>query len=250
MENVTIGYRFRLPDGSEEIFSLQLDAESLELVGNIPEALPAWTTLHFHQCPHCPLTADKHPNCPIAVNLVNMVTRFNRLLSYEEIHVDVTTVERLISQDTTAQEGMSSLMGLVIATSGCPHTAFFKPMARFHLAFASEVETMYRAASTYLLAQYFVKKGGQNADLELAGLRKIYQNMHTVNTSMAERLRGASEADSTLNAIVLLDMYALTLQNVIQGSLEELRHLFTPFLQLPHGSSISIRSSASTSGPS
>ena len=230
MENVTIRYCFRLPDGSEEIFGFQLDGQSLEVVGNMPETLPAWTILHFHQCPHCPVTADKHPNCPIAVSLVNIVTRFDRLLSYEEIHVDITTTERLVSQDTTAQEGISSLIGLVMATSGCPHTAFFKPMARFHLPFASEEETIYRAASMYLLAQYFAKKEGRNADLELEGLTEIYQNMHIVNTSMAERLRGASKADSTLNAIVSLDMYALTLQNVIQGSLEELRYLFTPFL--------------------
>jgi hypothetical protein len=121
-------------------------------------------------------------------------------------------------------------MGLVMATSGCPHTAFFKPMARFHLPLASEEETVYRATSMYLLAQYFLKKEGQNADLELKGLREIYHNMHTVNTAIAERLRGASETDSTVNAIVLLDMYALTLPYVIDESLEEIRHLFRPFL--------------------
>jgi hypothetical protein len=229
MENVTIQYRFRLPDGSEEIFRIHIDAQRLELVGNMPDTLPAWTILHFHQCPHCPVTADKQPNCPIAVNLVNIVTRFDHLLSYEQTHIDITTAERIVSQDTTVQEGISSLMGLVMATSGCPHTAFFKPMARFHLPFASEEETIYRAASTYLLAQYFAKKEGWNADLELEGLTEIYQNMHIVNTSMEERLRGASERGSTLNAIVFLDMYALTLQHVIQGALEELRYLFTPF---------------------
>ena len=229
MENVTIRYCFRLPDGSEEIFGFELDGQRIELVGNIPETLPAWTILHFHQCPHCPVSADRQPNCPIAVNLANIVTRFDRLLTYEKIRIDITTAERIVSQDTTVQEGISSLMGLVMATSGCPHTAFFKPMARFHLPFASEEETIYRAASTYLLGQYFAKKEGGNADLELEGLTQIYQNMHIVNTSMEERLRGASRKDSTINAIVFLDMYALTLQHVIEGSLEELRHLFTPF---------------------
>ena len=160
MENVAIRYCFILPDGSEEVFNLQLDAQTLDLVGNILEPLPAWTILRFHQCPNCPFTADTHPHCPLAVNLVNVVNHFDRLLSYKEIHVDVMTGERSVSQDTTVQEGVSSLMGLVIATSGCPHTAFFKPMARFHLPFSSEEETMYRATSMYLLAQYFLKKYG------------------------------------------------------------------------------------------
>ena len=230
MGNIVIRYCFILPDGSEEVFNLQLDAQSLDLVGNTLEALPAWTILRFHQCPNCPFTADTHPHCPLAVNLANVVNHFDRLLSYKEIHVDVMTEERSVSRDTTVQEGISSLMGVVIATSGCPHTAFFKPMARFHLPFASEEETMYRAASMYLLAQYFMKKEGRDADLELKGLTEIYQNMHTVNTAIADRLRGASETDSAVNALVLLDMYALTLQHVIKGSLEEIRYLFTPFL--------------------
>jgi hypothetical protein len=157
------------------------------------------------------------------------VEPFDRLLSYDKIHVDVITEERSISQDTTAEQGIGSLMGLVIATCGCPHTAFFKPMARFHLPLASEDETIYRAASMYLLAQYFLKKEGHDADLELKGLMKIYDNIQIINASIAKRLRAATEKDSSLNAIVLLDMYAKTLSYAIEESLEEVRYLFSPF---------------------
>lgn len=230
MENVLIQYCFRLPDGSQEVYDLQLDAHNLELLGNTPDALPSWTNLDFHQCPHCPLVVDTHPRCPLAANLVNIVQPFDRLLSYERIHVDVVTEERSISQDTTAEEGIGSLMGLVIATSGCPHSAFFKPMACFHLPFASQAETIYRVTSMYLLAQFFRRKNGQEADLELKGLKKIYNDIQIVNTSIAARLRSATERDSTLNAIVLLDMYAKTLSYAIEQSLEEIRYLFAPFL--------------------
>jgi hypothetical protein len=234
MENVMIQYRFTLPDGSQEVFDLQLDAESLDLLGNTPKAFPQWTNLDFHQCPHCPLVIDTHPHCPLAVNLVNIVVPFDRLLSYERIHVDVVTEERSISQDTTAEEGIGSLLGLVIATCGCPHTAFFKPMARFHLPFASQAETIYRVASMYLLGQFFRKKEGQDADLELKGLRKIYDNVQVLNASVAARLRSATEKDSTLNAIVLLDMYAKILLHAIEQSLEEIRYLFAPsFMRSP-----------------
>lgn len=229
MENVAIRYCFTLSDGSQEVYDLELDGQNLELVGNIPESLPSWTDLDFHECPHCPLPIDTHPHCPLAVRLVSIVEPFDRLLSYDKIHVDVITEERSISQDTTAEQGIGSLMGLVIATCGCPHTAFFKPMARFHLPLASEDETIYRAASMYLLAQYFLKKEGHDADLELKGLMKIYDNIQVVNSSIAKRLRAATEKDSSLNAIVLLDMYAKTLSYAIEESLEEVRYLFSPF---------------------
>ena len=226
MENVVIQYRFTLPDGSQEFFDLQIDAQNLELVGNIPEVLPSWTSLDFNQCPHCPLIVDTHPYCPFAANLVNIVRPFSLLLSYERVHVDVETEVRSISQDATAEEGIGSLMGLVSATSGCPHTAIFKPMARFHLPFSGQAETIFRVASMFLLGQYFRKKEGMDVDLELKGLRKAYDDVQVVNVSVAARLRSATEKDSMLNAIVLLDMYAKTLSHAIDQSLEEIRYLF------------------------
>ena len=59
-----------------------------------------------------------------------------------------------------------------MATSGCPHMDFFKPMARFHLPLANAEETVYRATSMYLLAQYFLQREGKEADMELEGLKK------------------------------------------------------------------------------
>ena len=157
METISIKYRFVLPDGSEQVYDLQLDKENLELQGNTPGSTPSWVNLDFFQCPNCPLSTKTYPHCPLALNLVNIIKGFDSLVSYEKIHVEIITKERVVSTDTTAQNGISSLMGLVIAGSGCPHTAFFKPMARFHLPFANEEETIYRATSSYLLAQYFLR---------------------------------------------------------------------------------------------
>ncbi len=230
MADKTIQYCFTLADGSQEIFNLLFDSKTLALKNHTPKKLPAWTKLDFHQCSNCPLDIDNHPHCPVAANLVNIVTRFHDLAPHDEVHVDVITEERLISQDTSIQNGISSLMGLVMATSGCPHTAFFRPMARFHLALASEEETVYRATSMYLLAQYFLKKKAKNMDTTLEGLTKIYRNIHIVNTSIVERLRAARETDPALNAIVLLDMYALFLPHVIDDSLDSVSYLFNAFI--------------------
>jgi hypothetical protein len=231
MGTMTIRYYFTLPEGVREVFNLQLDAQGLELVGTMPEAMPSWTKLDFHQCPNCPLTPDTHPHCPLAAHLVDIVERFEGLVSYSEIQVDVMTAERFVTQETTVQRGMSSLMGLVMATSGCPHMAFFKPMARFHLPFASAEETVYRATSMYLLAQYFLHKEGHHADLALTGLREIYNNIEVVNVSVAKRLRTATEADSAINAIILLDIYTKAIPVVIEESLEDIRYLFAPFFR-------------------
>jgi uncharacterized protein DUF6901 len=230
MGTLEIKYCFRLPDDKEEVFHLELDVQSLELVRNIPENPPQWIRLGFHQCPNCPLTSHTHPNCPLMLNLFDIVWRFDHLLSYDEISMEVIMGERCISCDTTAQRGISSLMGIMIASSGCPHTVFFKPMVRFHLPLATEEETIFRAASMYLLAQYFLQKEGRKADFELNGLEQIYQNMHLVNTAIATRLRDASKTDSSVNALIMLDMYAKAMPYAIEESLEEIRYLFKSYL--------------------
>ena len=233
MEIISIRYCFivgKEPERVEEVFDLQIDAKNLELQDNIPKVLPEWAKLDFYQCSNCPLDVREHPYCPMAANLVNIVNRFDSLLSYNEIHLVVTTKERTISQLTTIQRAVGSLMGLVIATCGCPHSVFFKPMARFHLPLANNQETIYRAASMYLLAQYFLRKKGKPVDWNLRGLEEIYTNIQVVNFTIAERLRAATKTDSVLNALVELDIYAQTLSLVIEDSLEEIRFLFDPYL--------------------
>ncbi len=229
---LVIEYRFRLQDNSEELFTICLDPQTLEtLPAPTAEPLPAWTVLSFAQCASCPLAETSSLHCPAAANLAPIVQRVEKLISIDQVDLQVTTAERISLQKTTAQRALCSLMGLVIATSGCPHTVFFKPMARFHLPLASEEETIFRATATYMLAQYFAKNEGENADFNLEKLADLYRIMQEVNQAMATRVRSASKTDSSINAIVLLDMYAKTLPYVIKQSLEELRYLFAPFLK-------------------
>ena len=230
MNNVVIEYRFRLSDDKTEKFRVELDPVNLSLLTEIPENPPAWTELDFHKCPNCPLDTESHRYCPLALSIVDIVEHFDHVLSYDRIHLEVLTSDRHISQQTSAQQGLSSLMGLLIATSGCPHTKFFKPMARFHLPLASRDETVYRAASTYLLAQYFIQREGREADFQLEGLKKIYGNIQEVNHSVAERLRAASKADSPVNAIVILDTYARAVPFLLEDSLDYIKYLFDPFI--------------------
>ena len=230
MEGFDIQYRFKLEDGQEEKFRVHLDSENLESRQAFDGDLPQWTRLGFHQCSNCPLQVEAVQYCPAAVNMVEIVSRFTRLLSHDRASVMVSTCERVISSDTTVQHGICSLMGLLMATSRCPMTGFFKPMARFHLPFASTEETIWRATSTYLLAQYFKQQEGENPDFLFSGLRRIYSDIQNVNFSFAKRLRAACCNDSMVNAIILLDMFAQSMPSAIDESLEEIRHLFVPYL--------------------
>ena len=102
-------------------------------------------------------------------------------------------------------------------------------MARHHLPFASQEETICRATSAYLLAQYLLKKEGRVSEFNFEKLNDIYKNMQIVNVEVAKRLRNAAEADSAVNAIVLLDFHAQTLPLAIEESLEEIRYIYQPY---------------------
>ncbi len=230
MDSLTITYQMTLPDSSTVVYPMEFEERSMTLLNNIPRSLPAWTALPFQQCSHCPLDPGQQLNCPLAANLVNIIVHFDKLMSFERIFLEVLTERRTISREATVQEAFSAIMGIVIPTSGCPHTSYFRPMARFHLPLADTAETIYRAASMYLLGQYFCKKAGKQVDLELEGLKQIYHNMQILNGAIAERLRAASKTDSSVNALVLLDMFALALPFAVEESLEELQHLFAAYL--------------------
>jgi len=231
MENISIKYCFKFPDGTQEVFNLELDSRSLELVVSIPENPPDWTNLEFNQCPNCPLDSHSNPKCPLMLYFVDIIDRFDHILSYDKIMLEVVMDERSVSSSITAQRGLSSLVGIVITASGCPHTKFFKPMLRFHLPLSSEAETIYRAASMYLLAQFFLLKEGKKPDFGLRGLEEIYNNMHLINVALSERLRVATKTDALVNAIILLDVFTSTIPSVIEDSLEEIQYLFTPYLE-------------------
>jgi len=229
MENIAIEYRFLLSDGSDERICLQIDPQKLELVGNRPDTLPSWTMLGYHQCPNCPLESHITPICPLAANLVVLVKPCSRVVSYDRIKLEVTTRERTIVRETKAELAISSLMGLINATSGCPLMAFFKPMARFHLPLASQEETMFRAVSAYLMSQYLRKRQGHELEIELGKLETVYEEVKTVNRAVADRLRAAAKTDAALNALVILDVHAQLLPFAIKEDMARFDYLFVPF---------------------
>ena len=229
-ETFKITYRFTLPDKEKITFDLVFDTQTLELQHQERKKPPLWTEMGHERCLNCKLDIAEYPHCPVAVNLAPAIESFDRLMSFDKIMVEAITPERRVVQKTSAQEGISSLMGLLIAGSSCPATHFFKPMARFHLPFANKNETMWRAAATYLLSRYFTPDGLQEGDMDLGGLVNIYNDVALLNDAMVDRLRTATTKDSAVNALVHLDVFAKFLTPPLEDTLNHIKPIFDPFL--------------------
>lgn len=223
-----IHYRFGRPGAAGQQLTVCIDAATLVCREPAPVAC-AWTALAFHQCQNCPLDPATTPLCPLAARLEPVVRPMAEILSYDELAVEVDDGQRTVSAVTSAQAVASSIIGLLAAVSGCPHTTFLSTMAWFHLPLATEEETIFRATGAYLLAQRMARDRGEAPDWEMQGLKRSYAALHLVNVALAKRLRAASSQDAAVNAVVRLDMFAKAVPYSIDDFLDPLR----PFFPVP-----------------
>lgn len=182
---------------------------------------------HF-QCRHCPLRASDSPYCPLARMVCPAVARFHDQDSYEPARVLVRTPARNYQKDTTVQGGLSSLLGLLMGGSGCPYMVFFRPMARFHLPFSTEEETVFRAISNVAVAGWLMRSEQKKVD-EMQLVADIYRDIQAVNQGVSQRLKSMNQSDATNNAIVLLDLFAKSLGSYVDDGFEFIRSLYQPF---------------------
>ena len=218
-----IRYRFDLPDGSQTTLDFSFDPTDFRLCNAAPADPPFWTELGFNQCANCPLSERDHAHCPAALHMASTLEPLKALVSFDTVGVTVTQAERTVYVETSAQQAMSSVIGLIMATSGCPWTDHLRPMARFHLPFASDAETVYRSICMYLLAREIA---GASGPCDFSALEELYKNLHVVNRDMSRRLGAATRTDPARNAMALLDSYTTLLPAAIERSLEELKPLF------------------------
>lgn len=207
-KNISYKYQYKFHDGSQKEFIVELDKKSLNLVETSQNSYPEWTELENCKCPNCPLNEDDHKYCPVAKSITGVIDFFRDSISYDEVDVTVETSERSYIKNTSLQQGVSSLLGLYMVTSGCPVLGKLKPMARHHLPFATLEETSYRALSMFLLAQYFTNKRGGEPDWNLDKLVHIYDEIQTVNRSFWKRLSHMKIQDASINALIILDSFA------------------------------------------
>ena len=226
-----ISYQFSFEDGTQQMFTVNLHTESFNVISPEDQTSPKWARLSNCRCQRCQLDENKARYCPIAVNISHVVDFFKAYTSHDKVEVLVMTDVRAYRKKTTVQNGLGSLLGVYMASSGCPSMEKLKPMVRFHLPFATVEETVFRSTSAYLLGQYFLKNNGQAADLDLVELADFYKGIQDVNRGMSERLRGVVGKDAVNNAVICLDIFAKELPYAIEDSLEELKESFRVYWQ-------------------
>ncbi|MBN1759835.1 MAG: hypothetical protein JW863_16025 [Chitinispirillaceae bacterium] len=201
-------YEFAFENGRKETFALSISDTTLLLAPLPVDSDEEWMQLTFHQCSVCTLSSSEHTHCPVAKNLSYLLSRFKNNFSHETVTARVTTKDRITEKTGSLETCASSIIGLIMATSGCPVLDILRPMAYTHLPFANEDETIFRAVSTYLTAQAIKESQGLKPDWEIKNVADIYSGITRLNANFTERLRGLRGKDANINAIISLDLFA------------------------------------------
>jgi hypothetical protein len=219
-------YHIGLENGQSTRFHIELDPVTLTMRPSSPAPYAPWTRLSYNQCQCCPLSPNTHRYCPIAVNITELVERFKDILSHNNCKVVCETADRTYFKKTSAMDGLTSVFGIVMATSNCPVMNFLKPMARFHLPFATVEETTARSTSLFLLGQYFEYKKGRADSFDFDALEKSYARVQLVNEGLLARIRSLGDKDADKNAIITLHSISQFFSMEIDFSLNAIAHLF------------------------
>ena len=227
-----IQYQFSLPDEAL-VFDIEMNQASGSLLdtpadpAHLEGDYPDWTYLSSNQCSHCPLKTADCNRCPAAVRVHEVLDTFKKSTSIERVQLKVITTRRTFQQDCDLQTALNSMLGLQMATSGCPILSRLRAMANFHLPLSTFEETLYRSVSAYLTQQYFIHKKGGKADWDLQGLKAFYKDLEILNQAFSMRIQAIEQSDAVSNAIVLFFASSIQLADAIEDGLEEFEEFLT-----------------------
>lgn len=223
-------YHFTFKDDSSKTLTAIVDKHTLNIIEPEHKYYPEWAKLKNFKCPHCPLNEEEFEYCPLALNLQDIISEFSDKNSYEIVQVLVETPSRNYQKETSLQQGVSSLLGILMVTSGCPIMGKLKPLLYFHLPFASIDETEVRALSLYLLAQYVKHIKGEKPDWEMKNLKKIYEDVRTLNHHVSKKIVNLSERDANINSLIVLNNFAEFVTIILgEKTIEELEFYLREF---------------------
>lgn len=207
-ETLSFIYRFNLPSEVKE-FSVCLRRSDLSIIRDEENSVKTdWALLKNFACPHCPLDQTVNEYCPLALNLYHLIMEFNHFASYDDVEVEVETYSRNFTKSTALQSGVSSLLGILMVSSGCPIMGKLKPLLYSHLPFATLDETQLRVFSLYLLSQYIRYKKGDQPDWEMNNLVEIYNKISILNRNVSKQIVLLEEKDASINSLIILNNFA------------------------------------------
>jgi len=201
-----VEYFFKFEDGKQ--LQVQVDVERQFNPKQSFANAPTWTRLDNNQCSICPLKKTQFSHCPAALDLDKVIHQFQGIPAATKLEVTVKTPERDYIKQVSLEEGVRAMMGLIMATSACPVFNLLKPNARHHLPFASVEEFVLRAASLYLMRQYFIAQEGGQPDWALTGLSRANEQLQLVNHAFWQRSMTAFQND--VNSKALLSFFTLS----------------------------------------
>lgn len=197
-----ITYEFNFEGGNQRSFPVDTDRTKMSSDSKESVAPEKWTALEHCQCSNCPLKKDKVKYCPAALDLQDVIVAFKKEPAFQKVDVKVVAPNRSYTKRTGLEEGLRSMMGLIMATSGCPLLSELKPLALNHIPFSSNDEFVLRSVSIYLMQQYFNQREHLPADWELKGLVERNKRLQIVNQALWQRIHAVCEGDSSLKALL------------------------------------------------
>lgn len=221
---MTVRYEFIFDDDRKKTFEVdpQRPARERELERTPPE----WTHLGHCQCSNCPLSTEDYKYCPAALDMEPVIEGFCDERAFQKVTIRVRTEGRIYEKYTGLEEGLRSLLGLVMATSQCPHLAELRPMAVHHMPFSSSEEFIMRSVSLYLLQQYFDRRDGREPDWDLEGLVDRNQRLQLVNQALWQRIHAICVEDSNLKALLSFFSMASSVTFSLESQLQKVRDKF------------------------
>lgn len=224
-------YTFVFNDGTEKKFEILLDRKTLNIISNEQKEIVEWARRDQFKCANEFCNTLHKDYCPIAVNIDNIIKFFSDINSYETVKIYAEVDERTYYKETSVQKGISSLIGIIMPTSGCPVLAKLKPLTRFHLPFASIEETEFRVIGMYLFVQYMIMQRGGEPDWEMKKLKKIYEDILKINRTLSEKVASLENKDASINAIVALDNFAQFISSSLEyNDLTDFEDIFKEWL--------------------
>lgn len=219
---MAIEYRITLDDNHQFSYRIELDRQ---YDAQSAQEAPKWARLDNNKCSNCPLSAEAFSHCPAAVDLHRVIEDFHGLPAVKKAQVWVRTPEREYNKQVGLEEGLRSLLGVIMASSACPVLSRLRPMAQNHLPFASSQEFILRTISLYLMRQYFNNREGRRPDWELKGLVRQFQQLQLVNQAFWQRIHDTCEGDSNLKAFLTFFSMSSSLSVSLETQLQKIRPL-------------------------
>lgn len=193
-------YKISTLGGTVFPISVVLDAQGLNDKCARPVNLAAEPGI---ECEDCEV---RHGICVAEASLRDVVLAFGELQSTEILRAEVDTDGRRVSIEAPAARVLGSLMGLLMASSGCPRLIPFRAMALFHQPFSTPEETAIRAASFTLMRAWAQSR--LHPEYTFDELLVIWESLESVNRHVWRKILAQADSDAAVNGIAFLDALA------------------------------------------